>query len=65
MKTLRELLKGDYSHITKALDLLYKKHSSVSFQPSYEFSRGNLEWLYLTTITELLESDNFDNSKFA
>lgn len=60
MSTLRDLLKGDYSHITKALELLYKKHNSVSFVPSHDYTRGNFEWLYLTTITELLESDKQD-----
>jgi len=61
MKTLRDLLRGDYSNITKALNTLYNKHKSVSIEPDGGcYSRGNIEWLYLTTITELIESDKQD-----
>lgn len=60
MRTLRELLKGDYSHLTKALELLYVKHEEVEIVPEGCYNRGNIEWLYLTTITELVESDVSD-----
>lgn len=60
MQTLRDLLKSDYKHITEALDLLYKKHEEVQIVPEGPYDRGNLDWLYLTTITELLESDQSD-----
>ena len=56
MRTLRGLLKGDYSHLTKALELLYKKHEEVEIVPEGCYDRGNIEWLYLTTISELIES---------